>query len=115
MDSIDLAACRVTQELMMGDTCTVRSRSLTAVGDGTYTESYTEVTKKSRVAVLGAREQVIAAQLGIVAQWVVALPYGTVIAGKDQLVWKGRTLHVTGVLDDSTWGMSVRVFASERL
>lgn len=94
---------RAAIAVWLTDTCTIQRRTLSSDGLGGQTETWTTlVTVACRITVAARRppqEQVYAERVTSEGEWLLTLPPGTDVQGKDRIsVANGPTLEVTGVL-----------------
>ncbi len=111
--SDELTALRAVVAATLTGSGSLRRRTLTDNGNGTYSQSWASTTVNCRVAPINSREAEVAARLGLVATWVITLPYGTTVVGEDEITVGGRTFKVTGVLDGGSLATAVRVYCTE--
>ncbi len=109
----DLEIARTAQELFLPTACTISRRTLTAVGDGTYTESTATVATVCRDAATGGRELEIAAKLTAQSTRTVTLPHDADVRAEDQIIIGARTLKVLAILSITGWVTALRVLCSE--
>lgn len=113
LGAADLEMMRAAQELLLPTPCTISRRTLTAVGDGTYTESTATVATVCRDVATGGQELEIAARLGAKSTRTVTLPHDTDVRPEDKIVIGTRTLNVLALLGITGWVTALRVLAVE--
>ena len=102
------------QELFLPTACTISRRTLTAVGDGTFTESWaTASTTVCRDAATGGRELEVAAKLTTHRTRTVTLPHDADVRTADRIVIGARTLEVIALLGITGWVTALRVLCVE--
>lgn len=113
LGAADLEMMRAAQELLLPTPCTISRRTLTAVGDGTYTESTATVATVCRDVATGGQELEIAAKLGAKSTRTVTLPHDADLRAEDQIIIGIRTLKVLAILSITGWVTAQRILCSE--
>jgi head-tail adaptor len=114
VDSADLDAMRAAQETLLPTACTISRRTLTAVGDGTYTETWaTTSTTVCRDVPTSGRELDIASRLTTQMARTVTLPHDAAVRSEDRIVIGTRTLEVLAILSSGSWETARRVLCAE--
>lgn len=111
----ELADLRAEQTAALDRPCAVRTVTLGA-GDaagGFGADTTSDAAVACRIATLSAQERQIADRLGIDADAMVTLPYGTAVAQTAAIIDQatGRTYHVARVNDGDSYQAATRVYA----
>lgn len=112
-DSTDLETIRTAQELLLPTACSISRRTLTAVGDGTYTEATATTATVCRDAATSGRELEIAARLTTHTTRTVTLPHDADVRPEDKIIIGTRTLEVIAKLSMTDVVTALRVLAVE--
>jgi head-tail adaptor len=113
LTSDDLEIARTAQELFLPTACTISRRTLTAVGDGTFTESTATTATVCRDVPTSGRELEIAARLTTKLARTVTLPHDADVRAEDRIVIGTRTLDVLAVLSGGSYITALRVLCAE--
>ena len=98
LTSDDLEIARTAQELFLPTACTITRRTLTAVGDGTFTETTATVATVCRDVATSGSEMEIAVKLTAKLTRTVTLPHDADVRAEDKIVIGTRTLNVIALL-----------------
>lgn len=98
---------------LMPDTCTILSRTLSndGMGGGTVTWGTATAGVVCRLDRVNQPTPAVAgAALQSFQSWVMTMPYDETITTQNRILHDGHTYNVTGIDDDKSWPVTIRVY-----
>lgn len=99
------------------DTCTLRTQTEVADGNGGYTQAWSTTASVACAVTTSSstspRSGGVIGYGGEARAWTVALPYDQAVKASDRITWSGRTLEVVSADLPGMYGIQVTAYCAE--